>query len=269
MISCPSVEKRAIRWHYDLATPFYRCFGVATSITGCGRARNPGEAQLKLTETVIREAGLQHGTKTSRRRVVDVGCGMGVRRSTWRRPGTVTSRASRSAPFNAAGHRGVPLEWGRPANTSWSRMRRPSSSARLLRPCLESRMHRTPVRQARLFPPAPRTGCARWLRGHLRLASRGRHPFSDEARQEVYDVCEGFFCPSLGSADDTAAGSPTRALGRTSFDWTDRVWPNREDLSATARRARSTSIGWPGWSTESADVPRPLSNHPPPTRAAR
>jgi tocopherol O-methyltransferase len=73
MISCPSVEKRVIRTHYNLATPFYRLLWGRHIHHGLWEgSESPAEAQLKLTQTLSREAGLQGGE-----RVLDVGCGMG------------------------------------------------------------------------------------------------------------------------------------------------------------------------------------------------
>src|ERR1700722_6079004 len=73
MICCPTVEKRVIRTHYNLATPFYRLLWGRHIHHGLWEgSESPSEAQLKLTQTLIREAGIQGGE-----RVLDVGCGMG------------------------------------------------------------------------------------------------------------------------------------------------------------------------------------------------
>ena len=62
-------------------------------------------------------------------------------------------------------------------------------------------MHRTLVRQAEILRMR-----GKWLRPGGRMAIcawlAGPHLATDEQRQLVYDVCEGFFCPSLGTAEN-------------------------------------------------------------------
>src|SRR5262245_53199686 len=73
MIACPHVEKRVIRFHYDLITPFYRLFWGPHIHHGLWEAdESPRAAQLQLTE---RLASLALVTSTDR--LLDVGCGMG------------------------------------------------------------------------------------------------------------------------------------------------------------------------------------------------
>src|ERR1043165_4255071 len=74
MYSCPTVEKRVIRNHYDLTTPFYRLFWGPHIHHGLWEANEtPREAQLWLTERLATLAGIGADV-----RMVDVGCGMGA-----------------------------------------------------------------------------------------------------------------------------------------------------------------------------------------------
>src|SRR5262249_31119668 len=69
----PSVRKDVIRWHYDLATPFYRLLWGRHIHHGLwDTTESPSVAQQKLTETLAAAARIEGGE-----RVVDLGCGMG------------------------------------------------------------------------------------------------------------------------------------------------------------------------------------------------
>ena len=73
MYTLPNVEKRVIRYHYDLTTPFYRLFWGPHIHHGLWEANeSPREAQVWLTERLATLAGINTGD-----RIVDVGCGMG------------------------------------------------------------------------------------------------------------------------------------------------------------------------------------------------
>src|SRR5262245_55836623 len=73
MISCPAIEKRSIRFHYDLSTPFYRLLWGPHVHHGLWDAHeSPRDAQLNLTERLATLAGISGGE-----RLLDVGCGMG------------------------------------------------------------------------------------------------------------------------------------------------------------------------------------------------
>jgi tocopherol O-methyltransferase len=69
---------------------------------------------------------------------------------------------------------------------------------------------------------------ADWLRPGGRVAIcawlAGDDLCSEKAVQQVYEVCEGFFCPSLGSRDDYQRWMQEAGLEfDCSHDWTDRV----------------------------------------------
>jgi tocopherol O-methyltransferase len=73
MITCPTVEKRQIRGHYNLATPFYRLLWGPHIHHGLWEAdESPRQAQLRLIERLATLARVESGAK-----VLDVGCGMG------------------------------------------------------------------------------------------------------------------------------------------------------------------------------------------------
>ena len=81
MIETTSVAQRAIRSHYDLATPFYRLFwgphihhGLWSEEDAARREPqvSPRAAQEQLTDTLAELAEINRG-----QRVLDVGCGMG------------------------------------------------------------------------------------------------------------------------------------------------------------------------------------------------
>ena len=108
-------------------------------------------------------------------------------------------------------------------------------------------MHRAFVRQAGVFSPR------RWLDSRLAAGWRfapgwpAEPPHSPDARQQIYDVCEGFLCPSLATMNEYCDWM--RAAGLTvthACDWTDRVlqtWeiclrrdPSRGDAALGAAR---------------------------------
>ena len=73
MISCPHVQKRVIRGHYNLSTPFYRLLWGPHIHHGYWEAdESPRAAQLQLTERLAALAKVATGQN-----LLDVGCGMG------------------------------------------------------------------------------------------------------------------------------------------------------------------------------------------------
>ncbi len=144
MISCPSVEKRVIRTHYNLATPFYRLLWGRHIHHGLWEgSESPAEAQLKLTQTLSREAGLQGGE-----RVLDVGCGMGgssiylAKTLGCHVTGITLSSVQRRWASVAARLNGV----GGKTPLSGHRRRERRLRARVVRCGVERRVHRTSVR---------------------------------------------------------------------------------------------------------------------------
>ena len=73
MISCPTVSKNEIRFHYDVATVFYRLLWGRHIHHGLWEAQEPAwAAAQRLTDTLAHEARIAKGDA-----VLDVGCGMG------------------------------------------------------------------------------------------------------------------------------------------------------------------------------------------------
>ena len=221
MISCPSVEKRVIRNHYNVSTVFYRLLWGHHIHHGLWQTdESPQVAARQLTEQVAAEVGIRRGD-----RVIDIGCGMG------------------GSSIHLAKHlncqvTGITLS---PFQQRWatlsSFLQGTSGSTTFL--CGDAETAAFPVdsfdvawslectehlfdkpaffqRLATWIRPGGRVGICAWLAGH--------EPLNDVGRQQVFDVCEGFFCPSLGTMADyeqwlTAPGfRVTKTL-----DWTDRV----------------------------------------------
>ena len=85
---------------------------------------------------------------------------------------------------------------------------------------------------------------ADWIRPGGRMAIfawlAGEPPHSPDARQQIYDVCEGFLCPSLATMNEYCEWM--RAAGLTvthACDWTDRVLQTWE---ICLRRIRSVGM---------------------------
>ena len=97
--------------------------------------------------------------------------------------------------------------------------------------------------KARFFQRA-----AQWLRPGGRMAIcawlAGDELAAEEQRQ-VYDVCEGFFCPSLGTGSDYRRWMSAAGLAvRHDYDWTAR-W-NEPGRSAARGFAARAFAGWQG-----------------------
>lgn len=198
MIQCSAVRKDVIRWHYDLNTLFYRLLWGRHIHHGLwDAAESPAVAQQKLTETLAAAAGIRGGE-----RVLDVGCGMGG-----------------SSIFLAKRHgcrvSGVTLS---PLQRFWA-----ATSAHLQRVARQTDFRCADAEEAAFAPesfdvvwsiectehlfdkPAFFRRAAEWLRPGGRIAIcawLAGGSLDEEQRSLVYDVCEGFFCPSLGTQDN-------------------------------------------------------------------
>ena len=235
MVTCPGVTPQVIRFHYDLSTLFYRFFWGPHIHHGLWQAdESPHVAQLKLTETLASRAGIEPGA-----RVLDIGCGMGgssihlakekqcqvtgvTISPVQRRWASLSARwhgVNKNADFLCANAEAVEFP-DETADIVWS---------------IECTEHlfdkpRFFERLAQWLKPGGRVAICAWLAGP---------DMTDEARRkEVEDVCEGFFCPSLGAMDDyrnwmTQAGLEVE----TSEDWTSQVLKTWEICDSRVRRS--------------------------------
>src|SRR6185436_15566991 len=85
-----------------------------------------------------------------------------------------------------------------------------------------------------------------WLRpgGRMSICAwlAADRPANDAAEQQVYDVCEGFLCPSLGSMSDYAGWMEAAGLVvEQQLDWTDRVTQTWE---ICIQRVRQSRVRW-------------------------
>jgi tocopherol O-methyltransferase len=218
MIACATVRKRAIQIHYDLATPFYRLLWGVHIHHGLWEAdETPETAQRQLINRLADAAGLRGGE-----RVLDVGCGMGgtsidlARRLRCRVTGLTLSPvqqvwAAMSARWQGVGGRTRFLrrdaeEVNFTANSFdvvWSVE------------CTEHLFDKPALfrRAARWLAPGGRVAICAWLAGD-----------GPDTATKATAVCEGFLCPSLGTADDYQGWMQAAGLTVTAFeDLTDRV----------------------------------------------
>lgn len=241
MISCPTVRKQAIRFHYDLSTLFYRLLWGPHLHHGLWSGNEtPQVAQQQLTDTLADLAHVQNGAA-----VLDVGCGMGgssihlaktrnclvtglTLSPVQRRWATLAARWHHVSPktrFLCVDAEGVEFE-PNSFDVVWSIE------------CTEHLFDKGAFfrRAAKWLKPGGRVAICAWLAGES-LAS-------EAARQQVFDVCEGFLCPSLGTASDYQQWFVEAGLrNAVAQDWTDRV---QETWAICDRRIRRTGLKWVG-----------------------
>ncbi len=238
MISCPSVRKDVIRSHYNISTLFYRLLWGQHIHHGLWHGdESPRLAAQQLTERVAAEAGIQPGDG-----VLDIGCGMGGSSIYLARALNCQVTGITISPFQR--------RWA--AMSSWKsgtsdRTRFVCSDAEAIAfpdnsfdvcwsiECTEHLFDKPAFfrRMATWLKPGGRVSICAWLAGH--------EPMDERSRQMVYDVCEGFFCPSLGSMEDYCSWLTAAGLNMVdTLDWTDQVsrtWEIcRDRVNRTAMR---------------------------------
>jgi tocopherol O-methyltransferase len=196
MIVCPSVSKRSIQYHYDLATPFYRLLWGPHIHHGLwGGEETPEQAQLRLIDQLACAARLAPGLA-----VLDVGCGMGgstielARRHDCTVTGLTLSPVQRSWAVLSARWQGLSRRT-RFRCVDAETVRFPPAAFDVVWnvECSEHFFDKPAFfrRAAGWLKPGGRIALCAWLAGD-----------SPAAEQAVTLVCEGFLCPSLGTAGD-------------------------------------------------------------------
>jgi tocopherol O-methyltransferase len=220
MISCPSIQKDVIRRHYDVSTLFYRVLWGRHIHHGYWEDdESPATAQDQLTDRLAAAASIKAGDN-----IVDIGCGMGgssrrlagkygcqvtgVTISTFQRRWAALAAMRyglrRQTKFVLADAEQVEFE-PQQFHAVWS---------------IECTEH--------LFDkPAFIQRAAEWIKpgGAMAICAWLAGPNLDEAqRQQVYDVCEGFFCPSLATSEEYQQWMSDRGLTvERAEDWTQQV----------------------------------------------
>jgi tocopherol O-methyltransferase len=198
MIDCATVQKHDIRSHYNLATVFYRLLWGRHIHHGLWSGdESVSVAQQRLTETLAAEAKIQLGE-----RVLDVGCGMGS--------SAIHLAAKLQCNVTGVTISSVQRQWARWA----ARWHGVSSNTTFL--CADVEEAEYPARSfdvvwsvectEHLFDkPQFFQRVGHWLRPGGRAAICAWLSSSNpdhEASRQLRDVCEGFFCPSLGAQED-------------------------------------------------------------------
>jgi tocopherol O-methyltransferase len=241
MITCPTVRKEVIRWHYDLSTLFYRLLWGRHIHHGLwDAAEPPAVAQQRLTETLAAAAGISGGEA-----ILDVGCGMGgssihlAQRHDCRVTGITLSSLQRRWAALAARWHGV---------SRMTQFQCVDAEAATFEPatfdvvwsveCTEHLFDKPRFfqRAAEWLRPGGRMAICAWLAGDPLTTAR--------QQQLVYDVCEGFFCPSLGTQANYETWMRDAGLEiEHSQLWTERVIRTWE---ICLQRVRWTGTGWLG-----------------------
>lgn len=235
MISSPNVSKQVIRRHYNLSTLFYRLLWGPHIHHGLWDANeSPRVAQLRLTTALAERAGIEPGQQ-----VYDIGCGMGgssihlARTQNCRVLGVTISAVQRfwagvSATLQGVGRR----TRFRRADAETIALPEQSADVVWSIECTEHLFDKAAFfqRAASWLKPGGRIAICAWLAGRNA---------DDEARtQKVLDVCEGFFCPSLGTMDDYRGWMTQAGLTvETAEDWTARVQRTWEICERRVRRS--------------------------------
>jgi tocopherol O-methyltransferase len=221
MISCPSVSRSAIRTHYELSTVFYRLLWGAHIHHGYWEGdESPAVAQVQLTERLADRAGISAGHE-----VVDIGCGMGgssihlARTRGCLVKGVTISSVQRMWAATAARLQGVAKAVTFQCIDA-EQVSFPAAAVDVVWSveCTEHLFDKPAFfeKAASWLKPGGRIAICAWLAGE---------DLGDPAHVKlVSDVCEGFFCPSLGSRADYSAWMRSAGLELESFeDWTKNV----------------------------------------------
>ena len=239
MIECPTVKKSVVQWHYDLSTVFYRLLWGPHIHHGLWSGdESPSVAQVQLTETLADLADVSPSTT-----MVDVGCGMGGSSIHLAKTRQCQATGVTISPFQRRWAAASALTQGVRARTKFLRadaeeVEFPDESFDVVW-SIECTEH--------LFDkPAFFHKAARWLKPGGRMAIcawlAGEHADTADHQQQVFDVCEGFFCPSLGSAHDYMNWMRDSGLQIEEWhNWTDRV---AQTWDICERRVQKSGVRW-------------------------
>jgi tocopherol O-methyltransferase len=199
MIECPSIQKRVIRNHYDVSTVFYRLLWGPHIHHGYWEADEPSQvAQIQLTRKLAALADISKGA-----RVYDIGCGMGGS-SQWLAKhlgcsvtGVTISPVQRHwATMSAVLHGVSPRPTFRCEDAEAIEFEPESADVVWSIECTEHLFDKPAFfqRAATWLKPGGRFALCAWL--------AGEPPLRVEQQEQALRVCEGMFCPSLGSQSD-------------------------------------------------------------------
>lgn len=221
MHTCSTVEKRIIRGHYNLTTPFYRLLWGPHIHHGLWDGEEtPRTAQIQLTERLADLAAVSAGQT-----LLDVGCGMGG--------SSIHLAKTRCCRATGVTISPVQRAWAK-LSSRWHRVARQTNflcadaeSVELLNDAFDV-VWSVECTEHLFDKPQFFQRAANWLKpgGTLAICAwlAGDDPLDASQTQIVYDVCEGFFCPSLGTMDDYRSWIEASGLRLTSVeDWTARV----------------------------------------------
>jgi tocopherol O-methyltransferase len=246
MIACPTVQKQDIRSHYDLTTLFYRLLwgrhihhGLWTEdeLSAKATAAKPRVAQQRLTETLMAEARIQPGQA-----VLDVGCGMGsssiylAAKLGCQVTGVTISPVQRHwARWCARWHRVARQAEFLCADAEHTEFKPASFDVVWSIECTEHLFDKAGFfkKAGQWLKPGGRVAICAWLAGRA---------LNSQTAEQVHHVCEGFFCPSLGTREDYSHWMADAGLNLVRYhDWTsrvDRTWEICRD------RVRRTRMHW-------------------------
>jgi tocopherol O-methyltransferase len=239
MIACPTISKRSIRNHYDLATPFYRLLWGPHIHHGLWEEGDatPNRAQHRLIERLVQAARITPGS-----RVLDVGCGMGGSSIELARRHGCTVTGLTLSPLQRlwATLSGVWQGIGRRTNfrcADAETVRLPGSFFDVVWnvECSEHLFDKPAFfrRVAHWLRPGGRLALCAWLAGD-----------TPDAQAQVLAVCKGFLCPSLGTADDYLGWFRAAELVNGSFlDLTAGV---EQTWDVCLQRIRASGVHWLG-----------------------